>query len=61
MNILLAYTILVCLAIAYLLAYPKSECVVIITGESVKIIGCDRVEGFAEIATKLRPAFHRHL
>lgn len=61
MNYLLVYTICVCVVIVYLLINPKSECVVIVTGESVKIIGCDRVEGFVELATKLKPAFHRHL
>ncbi len=33
-------------------------CTVVVTGESVKIIGCEFTEGFIEYARNLKPANH---
>lgn len=61
LNLVLVYILVVCIAIAYLLVNPRSECLVIITGESVKVLGCDQVDGFADFITKLKPVSHERL
>jgi hypothetical protein len=60
-QVLIAYSICVLCAILYLLSSSSSSCVVVITGESVKVINCERVEDFGNWVIKLKPAFHGHL
>lgn len=60
-QLLIVYSICVVCAILYLLTSSSSSCVVVITGESVKVINCERVEDFGNWVTKLKPAFHGHL
>lgn len=36
----------------------QQSCTVVITGESVKIIGCEFTESFIEYAKQLKPARH---
>nr|UCR98240.1 triple gene block 3 [Apple stem pitting virus] len=51
-----AYLIL--LLVQQLLMSSQNQCTIVITGESVSIVGCDYSEAFIELVKGLKPYYH---
>nr|UCR98590.1 triple gene block 3 [Apple stem pitting virus] len=51
-----AYLIL--LLVQQLLMISSRQCTIVITGESVSIVGCDYSEAFIELVKGLKPYYH---
>nr|ASS35838.1 TGB3 [Apple stem pitting virus]ASS35856.1 TGB3 [Apple stem pitting virus]ASS35865.1 TGB3 [Apple stem pitting virus]ASS35931.1 TGB3 [Apple stem pitting virus] len=49
---------LVLLLVQQLLTINSRQCTIVITGESVSIVGCDYSEAFIELVKGLKPYYH---
>lgn len=49
---------LVLLLVQQLLMINSRQCTIVITGESVSIVGCDYSEAFIELVKGLKPYYH---
>nr|UCR98420.1 triple gene block 3 [Apple stem pitting virus] len=49
---------LVLLLVQQLLTINSKQCTIVITGESVSIVGCDYSEAFIELVKGLKPYYH---